>query len=124
MQSGAKRQRARAPSPARSCYNKLLRFENDLFALARSFVAFFDRVGFSHVLTLLGPAVKTRTFPVIDVGFSVHPHETMTAARRRWTVRKLATCALRRGACRGTGTSFRRSFRLEQIAEVEFPGCW
>jgi hypothetical protein len=40
---------------------------SDLLALACGPVSFLDRVGFGHVLTLLGRAVKARSFPVVHM---------------------------------------------------------
>src|SRR5213596_2629159 len=49
----------------------------------RGFISFLDCVGFAHVLALLGRAVKTRAFLVINVCFGVDPDEPVPAARCR-----------------------------------------
>jgi hypothetical protein len=52
----------------------------DLSSLARGFVSFFDCVLFGHVFALLCRAVKTRTFPVVNMRLRVNPHETVAPA--------------------------------------------
>ena len=51
----------------------------DLFPLSR-FVAFLDRFLFGDVLALLGLAIETRAFFMIDVRFGVDPHEAVSSA--------------------------------------------
>src|SRR6266550_1344427 len=52
-----------------------------LLSLGCSPVALFDCVSFAHVLALLGLAVKTRAFLVINVSRGVDPHQPMSTAR-------------------------------------------
>ena len=52
-----------------------------LFLFGRT-VAFFNGVGLAHVFALLGFAVITRTFLVIDVAIGIDPYHSMATARR------------------------------------------
>ena len=92
---------------------------NLLLAFSCRFVSFLDRFGLGHVLPLLRRAVKTRTFPVVNMRLGIDPNKTMATARCRGVTPSLcagAACRRRRGG--RTGRS--RSFGFEQIAEGEF----
>ena len=94
---------------------------NMLWALGRGFISFLDRFGLGHVLPLLRRPVETRAFPVVHVRLCIDPNEAVAAARRGDLTRSLcAGAACRHRRDRGTGRS--RSFRFEQIAQVELPG--
>ncbi len=86
------------------------------------FVSLFDRVGFAHVFTFFRRAVKARAFLVVNMRLYIDPDETVATAWRR------RGCGLsaRRSRGRwvgGRGTGCRpRSFRFEQIAQIEFSG--
>ena len=49
-------------------------------------VAFFNGVGLAHVFALLGFAVITRTFLVIDVTIAIDPYHSVATARCRCSV--------------------------------------
>src|SRR5207248_2180542 len=51
--------------------------------LVACFVSLFDRVSFADILTLLGLAVKTRSFLMVDVRFGVNPHKAVPSSRSR-----------------------------------------
>ena len=59
---------------------RLLVSLGDLFPLS-CFVAFFDRFLFGDVLALLGLAVETRAFPVINMRLGVDPYQTVPSTR-------------------------------------------
>ena len=85
---------------------------------ARSFIAFLDRVGFGHVFTFFGSAIKPGAFPVVNVCLSIDPNEAMASAGC-WSVtrnvRARASCGCGRSS-RSTG--WRRTFRFKQISEL------
>ena len=49
---------------------------------ARSFIAFFDRVGFGHVFPLFRGAIETRPFPVVNMRLSINPYEAVASSGR------------------------------------------
>jgi hypothetical protein len=67
-------------------------------------VAFFNGVDLAHVFALLGFAVITRTFLVIDVAIGIDPYHSMATARCRCSVNFGRTTFSRR---RGSRCAFR-----------------
>jgi hypothetical protein len=67
-----------------------------LLSLGCGPVSFLDCVSFAHVLALLGRAVKTRAFLVINVCLGVDPHQTTSAA---WCRSRRASAAASNRCC-------------------------
>ena len=84
-----------------------------LFAFACGPVSFFDRLRFSHVLALLGRAVKTRAFPVEYMRVRVNPHQAVAAAGCRRIRRSRGAGFLCGSAAHSSGTGCSGTFWLE-----------
>src|SRR5262249_56964130 len=87
-----------------------------LFSLS-GFVSFFDRFLFGDVLTLLGLAVETRAFLVIDMRLGVDPHETVPSAGDGCRFSDRLGCACGgRNRSGGSGRA-RGSLRLKEVGK-------